>query len=171
MPVRRVLLPVALLLTLAVPVAAQGIAQASPGAPDAGTWGAESVVGRFGDAKVLRFLSPSWVLLVGGSIRSTNDAGTGSARVSGRTDVTLQAGIRKYHRSGLGFRPVTGVGVTYGRIEGFSTPYGAYGEAGGAYLFNRHLSLGAVAVAEFSRDGDRNTFALAVPRVMASVFF
>ena len=104
-------------------------------------------------------------------MQSTNDAGTGSARVPGRTDVAILAGIRKYHRSGLGFRPITGVGVTYGRIQGFSNSSGAYGEAGAAYLFSRHLSLGAVGVTSFSRDGDRNTFSLVVPRMFASIFF
>ncbi len=149
---------------------AQKAADRSTG-PERGAWGAEAGVGRFSDASVLRFQSPSWAVLVGGSFQSTNDAGTGSARVPGRTDVAIQAGIRKYHRSGLGLRPITGAGVTFGRIQGFSNSGGAYGEVGAAYLFTPHLSLGAVGVGSFSRDGDRNTISLFVPRVVAAVFF
>lgn len=161
------------MLALAAPgaAAAQGTTPAGSGAPAAGTWGAEAGIGRFNDAAVLRFLSPNWAVLVGGSILTTNDAGTGSARVSGRTDVSVQAGIRRYHRSGLGFRPVTGAGVQFGRLSGFSSRGGVYGEAGAAFMFNRHLALGAFGVASFSRDGDQNTFSLFVPRVVASVFF
>jgi hypothetical protein len=170
-PSVRVLLPVTLLLVLAAPSSAQGPSTEARSAPAAGTWGAEAGINRFNDAAVLRFLSPSWAVLVGGSVQSTNTAGTGSARVPGRTDVAIQAGLRKYHRTGLGIRPITGLGVNFGRVTGFSNSGGVYGEAGAAYLFNRHVGLGATGVASFSRDGDRNTVSVFGPRVFASVFF
>lgn len=174
MPLRRLsgrgVLCAAVLLAVAAPASVHAQATAGAGAPAAGTWGAEVGVGRFDDATVLRFLSPSWAVLVGGSMQSTNTAGTGSARVPGRTDVAIKAGLRKYHRNGLGLRPITGAGITLDNYPG-GAPWYAYGEAGAAYLFTRHLALGAVGIASFSRDGDRNTFGLVVPRVFASIFF
>lgn len=163
------LLAVAIVATAPLTLSAQSAARSD--GPVRGTWGAEAGVGRFEDASALRFVSPSWALLVGGSLSTTTNAGSGDARVSGRTTAYLQAGIRKYHRSGLGFRPITGIGVAFGQFTGIGNTGGIYGEAGAVYLFNPHVSLGAVGRAGISRDGDQNTFSLVVPRVIASVFF
>lgn len=172
MPVRRVagrlLAPFALLLALASPAAGQGSADERSIAPARGTWGVETRVRRFDDASVMRFLSPGWAVMIGGAIASRTDGGTPGA---GFTDVSLHAGIRKYHRSGLGLRPITGAGLTAGRTEGLGDNVGVFGEAGAVYLFNRHISVGAVGLAEFSRDGPQNTYTLLAPRLIASVFF
>ncbi|MES3034586.1 MAG: hypothetical protein V4813_11380 [Gemmatimonadota bacterium] len=120
---------------------------------------------------MLRFLSPSWAVLVGGSISRTSGVGLGNSSGDGRTTAVLQAGVRKYHRTELGLRPVTGFGVTLGRFSSEINTGGIYGEAGAEYLFTPHLSVGAVGVARFSRDGDQNTVSLLVPRLFAAVFF
>ena len=63
----------ALAVMLAMPMLAEAQAAKRTGGPVAGTWGAEADVNRFGDASVLRFLSPSWAVLVGGSVTTTSD--------------------------------------------------------------------------------------------------
>jgi hypothetical protein len=173
MPLALRLIPV-----VAVAVAAAGLspalgAQAAERttAPVKGTWGAEAGIGSFDDASVIRFLSPSWAFLAGGFLTATDGGGVGSSRTDGQTTVAFQAGIRKYHRSGLGVRPITGFGLTVGRIASVTRAGGIYGEGGAAYLFNPHLSAGAVARAGLSRDGDRNTFSFVAPRVLVSIFF
>jgi hypothetical protein len=140
-------------------------------APVKGTWGAEAGIGTFDDAAAIWFASPSWAFLVGGSLTRTDGGGTGSSATTARTTAALQAGVRKYHRTGLGVRPITGFGVTTGRIASVTSYGGIYGEAGAAYLFNPRLSVGALGRVGFSRDGDLNTVSLAAPRVMVSIFF
>ncbi len=169
--VKKSVIRVASVLVATAPLAVSAQTAARTGGPEKGSWGAEAGVGRFENAAVLRFVSPSWALLAGGSFSTTNEAGSVGNRVPGGTTASIQVGVRKYHRSGLGFRPISGFGVAAGKYTGFGNSGGVYAEAGGVYLFNPHLSLGAVGVAALSRDGDQNTFTLAVPRVIASVFF
>jgi hypothetical protein len=140
-------------------------------APVKGTWGAEAGIGTFDDASVIRFVSPSWAFLAGGFLTATDGGGIGSSRTDGQTTVAFQVGIRKYHRAGLGLRPITGFGLTAGRIASVTRAGGIYGEGGAAYLFHPHVSAGAVARVGLSRDGDRNTFSLVAPRVLVSIFF
>jgi hypothetical protein len=173
MPVmRRLFSAVAVAAVMTGPAPALG-AQ-SPGrttAPVKGTWGAEAGIGTFDDAAAIWFASPSWAFLVGGSLTTTDAGGIGSSATTRRTTGALQAGVRKYHRSGLGLRPITGFGVTTGRIASVTSYGGIYGEAGAAYLFNPHLSVGAIGRVGFSRDGDLNIVSLAAPRVLVSIFF
>lgn len=158
-------------LSVAVAPALHGQTAERTGAPVKGTWGAEAGVGSFGDGSVVRFMSPNWAVLVRASVQSSTGFVSGGTRIDGRSFSSVQAGIRRYHRSGLGLRPISGGGVSVGNVPGFAGSGGVYGEGGAAYLFNPHLALGAVGVVSVSRDGSQNTFSIFVPRVFASVFF
>ena len=162
---------VALAAAFVIPLAVEAQVPKRTGGPVAGTWGAEADVNTFGDASVLRFVSPSWAVLVGASGSTTSDYTSGTTRVDGQTTFSVNAGVRKYHGTGLGLRPITGAGINIVRfISSGSRPF-LYGEAGAAYLFTPHVSIGAAARLGFSRDGNQNTFSLKVPRVMVSVYF
>lgn len=107
----------ALAAALTVPSLAEAQATTRTGGPVAGTWGAEADLNRFGDASVLRFMSPSWAVLVGGSVSTTSYNTSGTTRIDGRSTFSLNAGVRKYFRSDLGLRPITGVGVNLVRFS------------------------------------------------------
>jgi len=115
-----------------VPRAAGAQAAERRGAPVEGTWGAETSVGDGQNAVVLRFLSARWALQGGGSIRTFQS--DGSERRFTSTAALL--GVRRYGGSGLGFRPISGAGVSVGRFTSRSTQVGVFGELGAAYFFN-----------------------------------
>jgi hypothetical protein len=173
---RRIPAVVAAAVMVAVAIAPGSVAAqqaARTGAPVKGTWGGEASVGGDGQgASLLRFQSPQWALLVGGSIRSTTGAGfTGGARER-YTAAGLRIGARRYGGSGLGVRPLLGLGVNIFGATGQSNELGAYGEAGAAYFFNPHLSVGATAeLSAAGREGGGSSFGASLARLTAAVFF
>ena len=146
---------------LAVCVASGAHAQSSErkGGPEKGTWGAEASTGGSlsqeggQGASLLRFVSPR-IAFVGGasfwrysSENTTTVGNVTSVFKTAITNVALQAGLRRYGGTGLGLRPVVGGGLLVSR-QGFSestdTSVGGYFEAGAAYFFNPHVSLGVL---------------------------
>jgi hypothetical protein len=128
------------------------------GGPENGTWAAEAATGGgFGvnvgqSASLLRFVSPSTALIGGLSVSRTSIesqatfATTTSAITTSLTSISLQAGVRRYARTGLGLRPLYGAGVLFSRQSGYGATdnsVGGYAEAGAAWFFNPHVSLGA----------------------------
>jgi hypothetical protein len=144
--------------------------------PEKGTWGAEVSLGNNEGASVLRFQSPRWALLASGTASSLRVKDDITGRTSSFNSVALRVGARRYARSGLGLRPVTGFGATYlnntntlGSSD--SGQYGVYGELGASWFFTPHLALGAVGDAVITHATRRTSTYLNVVRLTASVFF
>ena len=180
---------------LAVAVASVTHAQANDrkGAPEKGTWGAEATAGGSLSQAVgqggslLRFVSPRIAFTGGASFSrfSTEDVSTigevTSVFKSAITTVALQAGLRRYGGTGLGLRPVVGGGLLVSRQSisgsnaGFSgsrsTGVGGYAEAGAAYFFNPHVSLGVLGgVSAVKNDGGWSTGGT-LGRLTGAVYF
>jgi hypothetical protein len=146
---------------------------ARTGAPVSGTWAGEATIGEgFGSsAALLLFRSPTWALRAAASITSSSvDQGIGQERRL--TSTALRVGARRYARSGLGLRPIAGLGLEV-FDQGFGgTSVGAYGEYGAVYFFNPHVSLGATGeIRAFSRDGGGSSFSASLARLIGTVYF
>ena len=154
--------------------ALSGQPAARTGAPVAGTWGGEASVGTGQGASLLLFQSPRWALLAGGTIQSTTSTFVGGD-VAGTNRFTLTAlrvGARRYGRSGLGIRPIAGLGLLVAGATGDGTQVGGYGELGAAYFFNPHVSLGASAELNIlARDGGGTSFGATLARLTGAVYF
>lgn len=144
---------------------------ARTGAPVAGTWGGEAAVGDGQSASLLRFQSARWALLAGGITRSIPASPFDGA--SGRFTVSaLRVGARRYAGSGLGMRPIVGLGLSVGGATGQNTQFGAYGEIGAMYFFNPHVSLGVTSEASFGgREGGGTSYEVSLARLIGSVYF
>jgi hypothetical protein len=167
------------------------------GGPERGTWAAEgSTGGNFGQglgqgASLIRFVSPSTALIGGFSFSRTDvvsrttlgyasSAGTLDtydtyAYSSAFTTISLQAGIRRYTRTGLGLRPLYGGGLLFTRqsvssIDSFNS-FGGYAEAGAAWLFNPHVSLGATGGVSGTRQSGGWSVGGSVARLIGTVYF
>ena len=134
----------AFMLAAAAPNALTAQSAARGSAPASGTWAGEATIGDGLDnsAALLRFLSPTWALRVAASISTTS-----REEILGQnqrlTSSALRVGARRYAGSGLGLRPVAGLGLEV-YDPGFGpSSIGAYGEYGAVYFFNPHVSLGA----------------------------
>ncbi len=150
-------------------------AQTAPrtSAPVSGTWAGEVTVGDglVGSAALLRFLSATWALRAAASFSTTSDENLfGDNRRF--TSSSLRVGARRYARSGLGLRPVAGLGVeVFDRGIG-GTSVGAYGEYGAVYFFNPHVSLGATGeIRALRQDGGGSTFSASLARLIGTVYF
>lgn len=156
--------------------------------PQAGTWGAETVL--LGGASLLRFRSPSSAWLLGGSVsyrrvEREGDASFPLRSMDEATRLSLRLGHRWYRNAGQRLRPFTTVSsmltvdnVSEGRLGG-----GAALEFGAMHFFSRHVSLGASGElrAEYHRNKDtsgsttitsRHVFAtLSAVRLLAAVYF
>lgn len=145
--------------------------------PREGTWGAEvgtaSLDIRLPTATLLRFFSPTMALQVGaGAALATGDEST--------TAFQLRLGVRRYAARSGPLRPIVGGGVLASLVDqggqfGNDTAIGAYGEAGAAYFFSPHFSLGAVgelSVTSESNLGQNSIrFRGSLARVIAAVYF
>jgi hypothetical protein len=158
-------------LTLAAAVADTRTAEAQvaerKGAPDKGTWGAETSSGAGQNATLLLFVSPKWALQGGGGINSF-ESGNSPGRY---TTSNLLLGVRRYGGTGLGFRPIAGAGATLGTATGSGQQLGVFGELGASYFFNRHLSLGANGTATYLNGDGTSALQIGVARLTAALFF
>jgi len=183
------------LLTCAVTVSVPSLAGAQSadrkGGPEKGTWGAEASVGGnvaqgVGEGgSLLLFVSPRTAIVGGvGFSRISSEARTtqgpgGSMSVlftSASTFVAANVGLRRYTRTGLGLRPVFGGGLLLASRSGnfgpTSTNVGGYAEAGAAWFFNPHVSLGVLGglnVVDQDRGGWSTSGSLA--RLTGAVYF
>jgi hypothetical protein len=151
--------------------------RADAAGPREGTWGAEvgtaSLDIRLPTATLLRFFSPTMALQVGaGAALATGDEST--------TAFQLRLGVRRYAARNAPLRPIIGGGVVASLVDqggqfGNDTAIGAYGEAGAAYFFSPHFSLGAVgelSVTSESNLGQNSIrFRGTLARVIAAVYF
>ncbi len=150
---------------------------ADPNAPKEGTWGAEATSAsldvRAPSANLLRFMSPSLAIVVGGG-----------ALVGSGDDVSnafnLRLGVRRFAVRSGPIRPIIGGGLIANVIDqggdfGNDTSLGLYGEAGAAYFFSPHFSLGAVGEVNITQDNNlgQNTvrFRGTLARLIAAVYF
>lgn len=167
-----VVVGVVMSMSLAATMAAQKVTRS--GAPEKGTWGGEVSVGDGNGAALLKFLTPQWAVIAGASIASFKSGSDGGdVIVDNRfTQAALRVGARRYGGTGLGVRPVTGFGLIVNHGSGSSNSVGAYGELGAMYLFNPHVSLGAIARASVSR-GERgsSSFDATLARLIGAVYF
>ena len=162
----------ALLVALLLPVVVSAQTASRSGAPVQGTWGAEAGVGDGESATLLRFQSARWALLAGGSVSSREFDGGSLIGTQRFTSTALRVGARRYARSGLGVRPVVGLGLTILDGSGSDTSVGAYGELGAVYFFNPHVSLGATGTLGFGSSGGGGTnFGLSLARLLGAVYF
>jgi hypothetical protein len=157
------------------------VAQAAErkGGPESGTWAAEASTGGTPggllgqSAAILRFLSPK-AALIGDFSFSHSDGDASLISAGNSSAVSLRAGVRSYMRSGLGLRPIVGGGVLFSR-QSFGTAKfnaaGAYGEAGAAWFFNPHVSLGALGSLSAVNGNDRWTVGGSIARLTATVYF
>jgi hypothetical protein len=151
------------------------VAQSTPrtGAPVSGTWAGEAAIGEGlgSSAALLLFRSPTWALRAAASVNSSSvETGLGEARRL--TSTALRVGARRYARSGLGLRPVAGLGLEV-FDQGFGgTSVGAYGEYGAVYFFNPHVSLGATGeIRGLRSDGGGSSFSASLARLIGTVYF
>jgi hypothetical protein len=152
-------------------LAAGAQAAARTGAPVKGTWGGEAAVGDGQSASLLLFQSARWALLAGGSIRTVSSASNlvGQNRF---TTTALRVGARRYGGTGLGLRPVVGLGAVVVGFTGQRTEFGGYGELGAVYFFNPHVSLGAVSEATVAgRSGGGSSIGVSLARLIGTVYF
>jgi hypothetical protein len=178
-PFRRVWFAVVLLLVAAPEVVAQSERK---GGPESGTWagevGSASATADLGaqSAALLRFLSPR-TAVVGAFAFSRQErtvTGGGSADF---TSLALQVGVRRYTRTGLGLRPIVGGGLALrknsfgGSLGTGDTAIGAYGEAGAAWFFNPHVSLGVLGGLNITGSDNAWTIGGTLARVTAAVYF
>lgn len=171
MPVRfRQVLAAAVTVAAAVaaPHTAGAQVAAQKGAPDKGTWGAETSSGAGQNATLLLFVSPRWALQGGGGINSFQNDAAPDRRY---TTSNLLLGVRRYGGEGLGFRPVLGAGASIGTATGNGRQLGVFGEVGASYFFNRHLSLGANGTATYLNGDRTSSLQIGVARLTAAVFF
>ena len=168
--VSAVAVAVAVAALLAAPVVLHAQAAERKGAPEKGTWGAEAAVGSFESGSVLHFLSPQWAVLGSASLRTTRFNGESTTDAT-FTSSSVALGARRYGRTGLGLRPLLGFGASIGKFQTSGTVGGVYGEAGAAYFFSPHLSLGALGYANFSTGGGQQSFQFLTPRLLASLYF
>ncbi len=144
------------------------------GAPTGGTWGGEAGVGNgIGQsASLLLFQSARWALLAGGSVESSAFDNGGLIGTRRTTITSLRLGARRYARTGLGVRPIAGLGLTIFDGTSIDTNVGAYGELGAVYFFNPHVSLGASAEANIGTAGGNGTnFGVSLGRLIGAVYF
>lgn len=156
------------------------------GGPEKGTWGAEasvngSVAGSAGQGgSLMVFATPSVAVIGGLSFTRTSSRGefineSNLLFIPGITSVALNVGVRRYARSGLGLRPTYGGGALYstrsiergGRINGV----GGYAEAGAAWFFNPHVSLGVLGGVNALRTDGYWTVSGSVARLTGAVYF
>lgn len=161
------------------------------GGPEKGTWGGEASVGGTVAQSVgqggalLRFVSPA-TAIVGGvgfsrissEVRTTSFGGPNGpiswVFSSSFSTVSVQAGLRRYTRTGLGVRPVYGGGLLFTRQavdESSDNNVGGYAEAGAAYFFNPHVSLGVLGGASAVRQGGRWSTGGTLARLTGAVYF
>lgn len=156
----RVVRLLACTLIVAAPQVVAAQSTERKGGPEKGTWGGEVQVGStFGagiggeGASLLRFVSSTTALVGGFGFSRTDGQGespdpTTIRFTAGYTNVAFRAGLRRYTRTGIGLRPVYGAGMLFTRnaIWGASDQnnVGGYGEAGAAWFFNPHVSLGVL---------------------------
>jgi hypothetical protein len=93
----------------------------------------------------------------------------------GITTVASNVGVRRYGRNGLGLRPIYGGGVLYTvrSVHGArrDNGVGGYAEAGAAWFFNPHVSLGALGgVSALRTDGSWDVRG-SVARLTGAVYF
>jgi hypothetical protein len=185
------------LLTCAVAVSVPSRAHAQSserkGGPEKGTWGAEASVGGgfapgVGEGgSLLRFVSPG-TALVGGiaysrtasEVRVTfeglpDDLGRfPSVFNSAFTTVAVRAGVRRYTGTGLGLRPVVGGGLLFARSsvdELSDNSFGGYAEAGAAWFFNPHVSLGVLGGLSAVKQGGGWSTSGTLARLTGAVYF
>jgi len=90
------------------------------------------------------------------------------------TTVSVHAGLRRYTRTGLGVRPVFGGGLLFTRQvvdELQDTSFGGYAEAGAAYFFNPHVSLGVLGGVSAVRQASRWSAGGSLARLTGAVYF
>jgi hypothetical protein len=151
------------------------------GGPEGGTWAAEvgstsglSVDGAGSSAALLRFFSKQTALVSSFGFSRTERSGSSTFGSNDFSTLALQVGVRRYTRSGLGLRPIIGGGLLVSRISSggnTDTGIGGYGEAGAAWFFNPHVSLGMTGgLTAVSRD-NAWTLSGALARMTAAVYF
>src|SRR5262245_28074540 len=140
----RKLTVLALALSLTAPLGAQ----AREG-PSKGTWGAETSFEP--EATLLKFWSASRALFVGITAHYLHETleATGTTadfrQRSDRIQLDSRFGVRFYRDTTLALRPFMSIGAVGGFIGGDISGWTAGGmmDAGAAYFFTRHVSLGA----------------------------
>jgi hypothetical protein len=149
------------------------------GGPEGGTWAGEvgtaSATTGVGaqSAALLRFFSPRTALVTAFAFSRRESEGTLGAN-NGLSALALQVGVRRYTRSGLGLRPIFGGGLVLNRTTFGSTGdtgIGAYGEAGAAWFFNPHVSLGVLGGLNITGSDNATTFGGTLARLTATVYF
>jgi hypothetical protein len=185
---RRVLCLLSCTIALVAPTALAAQSAERKGGPEKGTWGAEAQVGSsttigggVGDgAAVLRFVSPSTALVGGFSFSRTDFQSempnpTTVFTAAGFTTVALRAGFRRYAGTGIGLRPVYGAGALFSRNSVFgvsaSNNVGGYGEAGAAWFFNPHVSLGVLGGVSAIKLDDGWSVGGTLARLTGAVYF
>ena len=140
--------------------------------PRKGTWGAEAIASTGQGASLLRFLSPRWALVAAVSVSSIKVPAADFGERDRLTSTDVRFGVRQYLRRGIGLRPVVGAGIALARNSPFQNAAGGYVEAGAVYLFNRHVSLGAIGSASASALNDGgSSFSFTLARLVGSVYF
>ncbi|WP_353266521.1 hypothetical protein [Gemmatimonas sp.] len=168
----------------ALPAHAQ--ARERTGGPEKGTWGAEASInggpaGSGGQGgSLIAFVTPTVALTGGLSFSRTSSRGefideSNLLFTPGITTVASNVGVRRYGRNGLGLRPIYGGGVLYTvrSVHGArrDNGVGGYAEAGAAWFFNPHVSLGALGgVSALRTDGSWDVRG-SVARLTGAVYF
>jgi hypothetical protein len=169
------------LLLMAIPHVTRAQAAARSSGPVSGTWAGEASSGGLGDvqtssAALLRFISPQ-TALVGQFGFSRFESGGGTFGGSGSlTSTALQVGVRRYARTGLGLRPVYGAGLLLNTSDfsgggSSTTRAGVYGEAGAAWFFNPHVSMGVLGGLSVLNGNGNTSVAGSLARITAAVYF
>lgn len=173
---------VAGLLLIAAPLVVQAQSAARTGGPVSGTWAGEASTGGLGagadrSAALLRFVSPQTALVGAFSFSRFETSSSSLAGNSSYTTTALQVGVRRYARTGLGLRPVYGAGLLVNSSSislsggSSSTSVGGYGEAGAAWFFNPHVSLGVMGGISALSDDGRLALGGTLARLTGAVYF
>jgi hypothetical protein len=156
------------------------------GGPEKGTWAAEASVGGAltqgvgQGGSLIRFVGPK-TALIGGLAFSRSEVennvtfGQSTTRfTSAFTTIALQAGLRRYTRTGLGLRPVYGAGLLVTRQSVFGDAgnnVGGYAEAGAAWFFNPHVSMGVLGGVSAARQDGGWSVGGSLARLTGAVYF